>query len=340
MRCAWADNIIVVETDGYTRPCCIEPLETSRISPVNNGLIESWNHPILKKLRSNLENGFSKSTDPWCSRCRITEEAGEKSLRQNTEFLGNPGELKAVQFKLSNYCQLECAHCGPKLSSQHAKRIYGGNGIINAIDDIEPIIEDLRILLPQLEHIKFTGGEPWIHDQHWKILENLKGLDRSHCRLKYITNGISKPKEHLWEGWKSVNIQISVDGFKDSYEWFRRRSRWNKLVKNYKSLLKKGYNISIVYSVTPWTIQHYDDARKFFCDVPMYPNMIINPPHCNVKAMPNNIVELNSDTPFKKQMTGNKKTLEILKKWAINWDKKWNTEGMANKLYPWLFEDN
>ena len=32
MRCGWADNILVVETDGYTRPCCGEPSVDSRIS--------------------------------------------------------------------------------------------------------------------------------------------------------------------------------------------------------------------------------------------------------------------------------------------------------------------
>lgn len=39
MKCAWLENMISVETDGWTRPCCGEPSQTARIAPVSKGIL-------------------------------------------------------------------------------------------------------------------------------------------------------------------------------------------------------------------------------------------------------------------------------------------------------------
>ena len=106
MRCGWADNVLVLETDGYTRPCCAEPRESARLEHIKNGMLQAWKSKRLEHLRHNLnEYGFSELTESFCSRCREQEQAGQPSLRTRQPILGNPGELKAIQFKLSNICQ-------------------------------------------------------------------------------------------------------------------------------------------------------------------------------------------------------------------------------------------
>ena len=332
MRCGWADNILVVETDGYTRPCCAEPGPSARIVPITDGIKSAWQSPVLKNLRLNLEQGYSDKTDPWCKRCRLLEDVNEPSLRKKP--LDTVGHLKGIQFKLSNICQLACAHCHWTLSSQHHKYEFGGNGIIRAIDNIEIIIKDLKDLLPQLEFIKFTGGEPWHDKQHWQILEGLKDVNRSNCRLEYITNGLSKPKEYLWEGWKDVKITISVDGVEETYEWFRQNAKWSKFLKAF-NYYENNYNVVANYSITPWTIEDWEDAELLFQNINANP--VIFPDHASVKSLPKNLLALPFNTPFLNLLNGDDNSLRILRDWAINWDTRWSNEGKSKDLFPWLF---
>jgi len=336
VRCGWADNILVVETDGYTRPCCGEPSADSRISKLygDTPLLSAWYSPKLQYLRQQLENGYSKLTDPWCKRCRILEESGNKSLRTGQKILGMPGELKALQFKLSNTCQLACGHCGESLSSQHHKYTHGGNGIIRATDNIQAVINDTIKLLPQLEWIKFTGGEPWHDRDHWRILDEMKHLDRSHCELRYITNALSKVKEHLWQGWKNVSIDISVDGLFEKYEWFRQNSKWDVFYKKYNYYVQQGYDVSVNYSITPWTIEDYAQAKELFPNIKS--NIVTYPKHSSVSMLPKNLLDLPNDTPGLSLMDGNSETLNTISSWAQGWDLRWNNIGRSKELYPWL----
>ena len=334
MRCGWADNILVVETDGYTRACCTEPRESARIAPVKNGMLQAWQSIKLQQLRKNLETGYSDQTEPYCSRCRELENAGQASLRTGQPLLGDPGELKAVQFKLSNICQLACAHCGPALSSQHNKWRNGGSGVIRSVEDIEPIIRDLREVLPQLEWIKFTGGEPWHDTQHWRILEGIKDLDRSHLELRYISNGLGKPWEHLWEGYKNIRIDISVDGLRSRYDWFRRNSDYERVVRKFE-YYNMNYDVKIAWSMTPWTVEDYAEAREIFDN--MYTTPVVFPMWANLKMVPQGLLALPADTPGLNTMKGDATSLAVLRNWSERWDKRWGTPGWGKQLYPWLY---
>jgi MoaA/NifB/PqqE/SkfB family radical SAM enzyme len=122
-------------------------------------------------------------------------------MRTETRLNHPTRELKILQFKMSNKCQLTCAHCGPDRSSGWAKLLNISPHVINAFEVTDIFLEELVKILPQLEVIKFTGGEPFLDPNHWKILEHLQSYDRSHCTLQYITNGISPARGELWHGW-------------------------------------------------------------------------------------------------------------------------------------------
>jgi len=338
VRCGWADNILVVETDGWSRPCCGEPSVGSRIQKLQGAtpLQSAWDDPKLVYLRQQLQNGYSKLTDPWCRRCKQVEATGNKSLRTGQKILGNPGELKALQFKLSNTCQLACGHCGESLSSQHHKYTHGGTGVIRATDNIDPIIHDVATLLPQLEWIKFTGGEPWHDRDHWRILEGIEHLDRSHCELRYITNALSKVKQTLWQGWRNVQIDISIDGLFDRYEWFRQNAKWDRLYEKYNYYVDQGYDVSINYSITPWTIEDYSEACEMFTNIKS--NIVTYPSTSNVANIPNGLLALPKDTPGLNMLNGDQETLSQLRSWAEVWDTRWNQIGKSKQLYPWLVQ--
>lgn len=335
IRCAWLENMISVEPDGWTRPCCGEPAENARIVQIHNGISSAFNDKKLLDLRNELwQNGFSEKTRPFCHRCSYLESKGQSSLRLGTRFLSNDRELKQIQFKLSNKCQLACAHCGPDLSSTWAKLLKIKPYVKSELIISEEFLKELGSLLPQLNVLKFTGGEPFLDPGHWKILEYLQSFDRSNCKLVYITNGISSFKPKLWDGWGSIEFMVSADGFEDTYEWFRRGSSWEKLVKNVKELEKYG-SVTISYSMTPYTFHSYAKAKSFWNkEITVIP--IVFPDYASIKNFPLSVIQKldnYKEIPFVSLASGN--DVKKFINWATYWDESWNTVGWAKKLFYW-----
>lgn len=335
MKCNWIENMMSIETDGWTRPCCLETSNLAKIAPIRDGILSAFNNTKLIQLKEDLSHGYSSSTRNTCGRCEDLEIRNQSSMRMQTSELSPNRELKLLQFKMSNKCQLACAHCGPDRSSGWAKLLNVTPHVINSFEVTEEFIKELIELLPNLSVIKFTGGEPFLDPNHWKILEQLTQCDRSHCELHYITNGISPFKSELWQGWKSVNCSVSVDGYEDSYEWFRRGSTWAEIVQGVHNLNKVS-NVDINYAITPYTVQDYIKSSKFW-QQPVRGFPVVYPSHASMFNFPSKLIkQLDNweDIPYAN--TANGSSSIMYKMWAKNWDKKWNTVGQAQKLFWWM----
>lgn len=336
MKCAWLENMLSIETDGWTRPCCLETNRGARISNITDGINVAFFHPKLLKLKENLSTGYSAETRPFCKRCEDVEIKGQPSLRQLTDVVSETRELKVIQFKMSNKCQLTCAHCGPERSSGWAKLLNIKPHVQNSFEVTEGFIEELKELLPQLTTLKFTGGEPFLDPNHWKILEALKSCDRSSCELEYITNGLIVPRYDLWDGWKNIKCSISVDGFEETYEWFRRGASWSELI-SCVDILAKHSEVSINYAMTPYTVSDYHKSKDFW----KYPHSafpIVYPSHVNLLNFPKRAVQQvpgYSTIPFY-DLCSDAGSVMPFKLWAQEWDKTWNTPGWADRLFPWF----
>lgn len=340
MKCGWLENRISIETDGWTRPCCLETNNIAKINHISNGgMIKSFNHPKLLELRKNLnETGFSVKTRPYCYRCESLESRNQISMRLSTSTETDNRQLNYIQFKNSNKCQLACAHCGPDRSSTWAKILNIKPHVKTGFKITEEFINELIAILPQIKVLKFSGGEPFLDPDHWKILEYIKHADRQHCEIHYITNGLSNPKVNLWEGWKSVKCSISVDGFEESYEWFRRGSNWKKLLNNIK-ILETLCEISINYSITPYTVGDYNRAKLYWKKYNFGGFPIVYPGHCSLFNFPiNKIKQLNewNTIPYISNYNENEDNINIFKDWAKKSDIMWNTVGWAEKLFWWM----
>lgn len=335
MKCAWVENMMSIETDGWSRPCCLETSEDARISPIQDGILNAFNHQRLLDLRDNLKNGYSEKTRHACHRCEQLESQGHASMRTETKFESPVRELKVLQFKMSNKCQLTCAHCGPDRSSGWAKLLNISPHVINAFEVTDKFLDELVEILPNLEVLKFSGGEPFLDPNHWKILEHLQSYDTSHCELQYITNGISPFKSELWKKWKRVNCSVSVDGYKDSYEWFRRGSSWDRVVQGVYDL-KKVSDVHINYAITPYTFHDYNNAKEFWKE-PIHGFPVVYPSYMSMLGFPSRIVSLIdnwTDIPYADSAKGS--SALTYKMWAKSWDKQWNTPGWAEKLFHWV----
>ncbi len=333
--CAWVDNMLSVETDGWTRPCCGETGTAARISQISNGIKTAFNHPKLLELKHNLDtDGFTDRTMFACYRCTQLENKNQDSLRTLTASLSDRRELKAIQFKMSNKCQLTCAHCGPDRSSSWRKYLGISPHVIEAFTVTDDFLLELAELLPNLDHIKFTGGEPFLDPAHYKILEFLQNYDRSHCKLVYITNGLVKPRLDLWQGWHSVECSISIEGHKETYEWFRRGATWEEINDSVPVIIENS-RASISYSITPWTIADYDNCKNYW-NLPTHPFAVVYPVRSGLNNFPKYLAEKYFPSAPFSNLASDQGNLKIYHDFALEWDTKWNTPGWAEQLYPWL----
>ena len=337
-KCVYPQNILIIGNDGYTISC---PLERGnvKLENVNNGLLKAWQSSKYNDFRNNLD---SYLTDPGriCWQCNKLENKGSVSLRTEFSHMTEEPELKAIQFKLSNRCQLVCAHCGPKLSSSWGK-LLGKPDYLETFDLEQSVIDEIKDIVPTLKYIRFTGGEPWMDPTHWKILKQLSNIDKKDCELHYITNGLSTIRPELWNSWKRVSIMLSVDGYAESYEWFRRGASWNQLVKQYE-YLKTIPNVDIIinYSLTPWTIEYLKDAQNFF-DERMMIVPIMDPAHASLSSISKEDFDRLELTKYEKYVNiigSNPKPIYRLRDWAKQWDIRFDTPGYAEKIHPWILK--
>jgi MoaA/NifB/PqqE/SkfB family radical SAM enzyme len=98
----------------------------------------------------------------------------------------------------------------------------------------------LEKLLPYFRRVEFAGGEPLMDPQHYRILDMLAPYGNQ-IEIKYATNlsMLGKSNRTIWEYWpkfKSVAVNVSIDGIGDSYEYVRGNASWAELVNNIKQI--------------------------------------------------------------------------------------------------------
>jgi hypothetical protein len=183
------------------------------------------------------------------------------ALDKLTEDFTMPFEIPTIELKLNNLCNLKCRMCHPADSTSwndwnEVKDFYKKEG--NIIFDLvglhnlekKPLLDkfednpnwwaSLEKLLPYFKRVEFAGGEPLMDPQHYRILDMLAPYG-NHIEIKYATNlsMLGKNNRTVWEYWpkfKSVAVNVSIDGIGDSYEYIRGNASWSELINNIKQI--------------------------------------------------------------------------------------------------------
>ena len=255
---------ISIETSpiGTARPCClaideITQADGTKYSLKENTLEEIYHSDYMQNLRQEFLAGSKPST---CQRCWQEEAAGRTSKRINSrirlkEYYDsvdwnnlNPDQLWFIDLKLGNICNLKCRICGSWSSSKWAKEEID---YVPGIDrkthlaykflqdgawprESEVFWDNLRTLLPNIKYLEFTGGEPFLIEQHFELLRYAVEQGYSqHIEIHYNTNGTVLPDaENLWNNFKRVEIAFSIDNTKDRFEYERYGANWNEVQDN------------------------------------------------------------------------------------------------------------
>ena len=180
-----------------------------------------------------------------------------------------PFEFPTMEIKLNNLCNLKCRMCNP-LDSTNWKDwdkvvpFYKkeNNYLVNTVnrlvkkpgqyigpfDDTENWWTSFEKLLPHFRRVEFAGGEPLMDPQHYRILDMLKPYGKN-IEIKYATNGttlgISQGRtiHDYWPHFRSVAVNVSIDGIHDVYNYIRGNGDFNQIEENIKEI-KKIPNVS------------------------------------------------------------------------------------------------
>ena len=234
-----------------------------------------------------------------------------------------PFELPTMEIKLNNLCNLKCRMCHPLDSTSwndwdKIEHFYKeeNNFVVEAIDRLnlkkKPYLDkfdnnpnwwnSFEKIIPYFRRAEFAGGEPLMDPQHYRILDMLAPYGHQ-IEIKYATNlsvlGI-KGGRNIWDYWpkfKSVAVNVSIDGIEDVYEHVRGNASWDELVKNIKTI-QTIPNISRIVGavcVQADNIMILDKIIEYFLNdigIIFYGNRVEYPNLLSAQVIPQDMKEL------------------------------------------------
>jgi pyruvate-formate lyase-activating enzyme len=261
---------ISIETSpvGTSRPCCLAKDEITQpngttYSLKQHTLEEIYHSPYMQALRQEFLDGNKPAT---CQRCWDEEAAGRVSKRMNSrirlkeyydsiDFSNiNPDQLWFVDLKLGNICNLKCRICGSWSSSKWANEEIDYVGREHRKEHIAfkylndgawpresaEFWDNLKELLPNIKYFEFTGGEPFLIEQHFELLRYAveQGYSKN-IEIHYNTNGTVFPEAaELWNHFKHVEIAFSIDNTGVRFEYERYGADWIEVQDNIQKFTK------------------------------------------------------------------------------------------------------
>jgi MoaA/NifB/PqqE/SkfB family radical SAM enzyme len=278
---------------------------------------EALNGKQATEIRDALEKGIKHKN---CQKCWDEEASGIASKRMldndraqrywGLDYLRDTTvQAEIVELNLGTVCNLKCRICGPWSSSKWVKehyavlakgepfdkymeRIYQWQG--NWEED-SPAWENIENNLPNLKQIDFYGGEPFLVDKNWEILQ--KSVDEGYAKdqiLHFNTNATTYKEEHIetLKKFKSVLISLSIDDIGERFEFQRHPAKWDVVSENLQKFIelnKSNPQIDLLVCVTVnnlnvyymTEIMHYFEKQK----VQYYANYLHFPAYYNIRNM-------------------------------------------------------
>jgi len=213
-----------------------------------------------------------------CRKCWREERSGRTSKRMHTldrlkhmlahetDWTADAKPLMFLDLKLGNICNLKCRICGSWSSSTFATEELAN---LSKDEDRKTnhhyqmlragawprenpqFWTEIAEISDQIQYIEFTGGEPFMIQEHFDLLQGLvdRGLADG-VEIHYNTNGTQWPEgaADIWRHFKAVEIAFSIDDVGARFEYQRSGARWAEVEANivkFKTLRAQHHNMSL-----------------------------------------------------------------------------------------------
>ncbi len=291
---------------GRVKACCVANIPYGDCN--TQSFAEIWNGNAIKDLRAKFANG---EKDPRCAVCHRLEEAGGKSIRQETHekfdaiFQEQETNLPfTFDIRFSNACNFACRTCWHGASSgwfpeaKQMKRNLGEKALLQNIQDFDAFIEETGESLLQAKEIYFAGGEPLVTEEHYLLLDWLVKNKATHIHLRYNTNfSFLKMGEYnvldYWKHFSEVEILSSIDAHGKLGEYIRKGFNWEQFLES-RELIREHKHIKFliaptisVFSILNLPALYQTCLLEQIIEADgLYVNMLDRPLHYNTKSLP------------------------------------------------------
>lgn len=239
---------------GDYRVCCFSEQTEGKDYSLGNSseyLLDVWHSKKYNDIRQQFLDG---SIPPQCKKACYDKEAlgVEQNPKHNAntkwanyEYLQNtitPPPPIFIDFRFGNLCNFRCRSCGPMASTswiKESKTLFKNENakVLDSWTNNDTLWEALEEIYPTIDTIYFAGGEPFVLEGHYKLLEFLILKGKTDITINYNTNlSILKYKNYdlpsLWKNFKSVNLWVSCDGYGQAAEYTRKELNWEEFNNN------------------------------------------------------------------------------------------------------------
>jgi MoaA/NifB/PqqE/SkfB family radical SAM enzyme len=306
---------------GTARPCCLAREDISGIDLKLHSLEDAYKSEYMQDLRRQFRAGHQPST---CKLCWDEESAGRDSKRINSQIRLKelyplvdwandiPDQLWFLDLKLGNICNLKCRICGSWSSSKWAaeemdylpknadkKKHIAYHWLKRGKwpEESPSFWENLKTLLPDIKYIEFTGGEPWLIEEHWELLRYAAKTGYSkNIDIHYNTNATQPLGERtiVWQQFNRVDIAFSVDNVGDRFEYERYGADWDKaneiidMVHFTKDIDCPNITTQLCFTINIQNVYYLDELLNWADTKPfdsIYFNMLHSPDHMSIQRM-------------------------------------------------------
>ena len=288
-------------------PCChydeklgetIEDIRFMDVRDVNKS--KKW-YSLQKQLMSGKKPA-------GCHKCYADEDRGIKSQREvaidrwgDTHTSGN---VKSLELKLGAKCNLACRTCSSDSSNKWLKEeSLMWFGKVNkewmkkkqqqsfwASD--EDFWKQMYSISDEVEKITFTGGEPFLINEHFTYLNWLASKNiKPH--IDYITNGTVPLArvQKVFDKFDNISMSISIDAVGKLSDYVRTGSDWESLYRNIKDyneyFKKRGFYIDIASTVSVLNVHQIYRMAKLTnaLDIPWALNFLRHPEWMSILSL-------------------------------------------------------
>ena len=326
---------VATNAAGSFRVCCNSNPNTNQIINPKTGkpykiykhsIEEVWNSPTYKEIRQQFMDGDKPE---MCVRCFREEDAGIRSPRAgfNEKWWKDdvqvaeeiPVDIRYVDLRLGNLCNLKCRMCNPWASSMWVKdwnevvptakldppvELSGETlkfmNVMTEWPDYKKTGLNFQDIAHTVEEIYLTGGEPTLATSQYKLLDYCIENDLAGgIKLKYNTNLTNIPAKMVeyWSKFKRVQLNTSIDAVGQRDRYIRYPSSWTKVEQNFDELnALENVDIQIHCTVQALNIcalnELFDFAESRGLEGDQVYLNILNHPDCmNIRVLPDALKE-------------------------------------------------
>ena len=284
---------------GTVRPCCLADEEivddTGQKFDLNSAdLRQVQDSQYMRRLRGEFLDQRQPRT---CRKCWNEERSGRTSKRMHTldrlkhmivdsEWTVEAKPLQFLDLKLGNICNLKCRICGSWSSSTFAteelqylgrdedkKKSFHYQMLRQGAWPREnPIFwREIDSIIDQIQYIEFTGGEPFMIQEHFDLLQAIVDRDiAGQVEIHYNTNGTQWPSgaEEIWRHFRLVEIAFSIDDVGERFEYQRTNADW-RMVNGHLDLFRDMRNrlpnieLQVCSTVNVFNVMYLEDLANW-----------------------------------------------------------------------------